>query len=149
MGYVSLVANSIVPSIIIHFMNNFLSNYFFYGAHLNWPIAKFANFVLNVFSNNIFAFILSSTLGILSLIFIYKYLTKQLLKERTKNDVKKIVIALKMDKLSIIQAQIQFKEINNLLYQKKIQEQENKKTTFLRPQHNLSKKSLYTLKKML
>ena len=131
MGYVSLVADSIVPSIIIHFMNNFLSNYFFYGTQLNWPLAKFANFVLNIFSSNIFAFIISSTLGILALIYLYKYLTKQLLKERTKNDVKKIVLALKMDKLSIIQAQIQFKEINNLLNQKKIQEQEMKKTTFL------------------
>ena len=53
MGYVSLAANSIIPSIIIHFMNNFLSSYFFYGTHLNWPLAKFANFVTNILSNNI------------------------------------------------------------------------------------------------
>ena len=54
MGYVTLAADSIIPSVIIHFMNNFLSTYFYYGTYMNWPFARFVNFVTNIFMSDIF-----------------------------------------------------------------------------------------------
>jgi len=131
MGYVTLVADSIIPSIIIHFMNNFLSNYFFYGSQLGWPLAKFVNFVTNLFMSNILVFIAMSTLCILLLLTLYKYLTKQILKERAQNDIRTIVKALQMDKLTLIQAQIKFNHVNTLLKDKAIRENTKRQSTFL------------------
>ena len=129
MGHVSLAADSIIPSIIIHFMNNFLSNYFYYGTYLEWPLAKFFNFVTNFFASNIFIFIIFSTIAVLLLFLTYNYLTKLMLKERAKKDIKAIVYALQVDKLSIVQAQIKFNEVNKLLKFKAIQERKSQKVT--------------------
>lgn len=130
MGYVSLVADSIIPSIIIHFMNNFLSTYFYYGSHLNWPLAKFVNFVTNIFMSDIFIFITTSAIAVILLFMLYHYLTKIMLKERAKNEIQAIVKALKMEKLSLIQAQLKFNQVNQLLKQKHIQENFKPKSNF-------------------
>jgi len=119
MGYVTLIANSIIPSIIIHFMNNFLSTYFYYGSHFNWPLAKFVLFVTNVFMSNAFIFITTSSISIVLLFLCYNYLTNLLLKERAKSDVQSIVKALQMDKINLIEAQIKLNQVNLLLKQKK------------------------------
>ncbi|MBO5954713.1 MAG: CPBP family intramembrane metalloprotease [Clostridia bacterium] len=130
MGLVTLVADSIIPSIIIHFMNNFLSNYFFYGTYLDWPVAKFFNFVTNLFISDIFVYILTSSIAVILLILLYNYLLKCLMRERAKHDIQQIVKSLQLEKLSIIQAQIQFNQINQLLKHKHIQEQNKPKPCF-------------------
>jgi len=130
MGYITLVADSIVPSIIIHFMNNALSNYFYYGQYLEWPLAKFVNFVTNIFSSNVFMFISTSSIAVVLLFFAYHYLSKQMLKERAKRDMKAIVKALQMEKLSITEAQLQINEINKVLKFKAIEESKKKPISF-------------------
>ena len=131
MGYVTLVADSIIPSIIIHFMNNFLSTYFYYGTHLNWPLAKFVSFVTNIFYSNVFIFISTSTVAVILLFMLYQYLTKLMLKERAKNEIKTIVQALNMEKLSLDEAQSRFNQVNILLKQKHINENNKTPSTFL------------------
>lgn len=131
MGYVSLVSNSIIPSVIIHFMNNFLSNYFFYGSNLNWPLAKFLNFVLNFFSQNILIFSLSSIFSVLILILLFKWLTKELLKERAKFQSKTLLKELQANKISLIEAQIQLNHINMILKSKQAPEQLKHKPNFI------------------
>ena len=131
MGYVSLSADSIIPSIIIHFMNNFLSNYFFYGTHFNWPLAKFVNFVTNFFASNIFVFILTSVIFVTLLFLSYKYLVKLMLKERAKKDIKAIVQALQMDKLTIVEAQAKFNQVNKLLKHKSVEETKKQPSSFI------------------
>lgn len=130
MGLTTLVANSIIPSIIIHFMNNFLSNYFFYGSYLDWPFVKFVNFVTNLFMSNMFIFIISSIVFATLLLVLYIYLLKWLMQERAKNDIQNIIKALQMEKLSLIQAQIQLHQINALLKRKEFQEHNKKKPCF-------------------
>ena len=49
------------------------------------------------------------------------------MQERAKYDIQQIVKSLQMDKVSIIQAQIQFNQINQLLKHKHIQEQNKPK----------------------
>lgn len=131
MGYVTLAANSIYPSIIIHFMNNFLSNYFFYGTHLNWPLAKFINFVSNIFMSNPFIYITASSAFTIGLLFLYHHLTKIILKERAKSDIQNIMKELKMDKLTLIQAQLKLNEVNKILKNKEQFSKQNTKHTLL------------------
>lgn len=130
-GYVALVADSIIPTIIIHFMNNFLSNYFFYGSHLNWPLANFYNYILNIFMQNAFVYIIFSTVAVILLFWLYTYLTKQLLKERMKRDVKAIMDAVKMDKLTIEEAQVKINSINEILKHKELKNQQKTNATLL------------------
>lgn len=129
MGMVNLASNSILPSIIIHFMNNFLSNYFFYGSYLNWPLAKFVNFITNFFMSDFFIFIVSSVVSIILLFLLYLYLLKHMLKERVNHEIKTIVKELKMEKLTEIEAQSRFEEINNLLQHKTKNENLNKRNS--------------------
>lgn len=129
MGYVTLVADSIIPSIIIHFMNNFLSNYFYYGTLFNWPLAKLVALIENFFLNSMFMFVSSSVAAVFGLLVLYNYLTKLILKERTKRDINNIVKALKLNELSLIQAQIKFNEVNNILKTKSLNGN-NKKSNF-------------------
>ncbi|MBR4999293.1 MAG: CPBP family intramembrane metalloprotease [Clostridia bacterium] len=131
MGYVSLVANSIIPSIIIHFMNNFLSTYFFYGTYLNWPLAKLVNFATNIFLKDIFIFVSSSTVAVALLLMAYHYLTKKMLKERAKNDVQKILTLLKNERISLEEAQSKLNTINLILKEKHIKESNKPKPSFL------------------
>lgn len=50
---VSVIASkSILPAMIIHFMNNFLSTYFLYAKQNNWPGLGIYNFFLNFLSSN-------------------------------------------------------------------------------------------------
>ena len=130
MGYVTLAADSIIPSIIIHFMNNFLSNYFYYCNQFNWPFVKFFSFVTNIFMSNIFIFILSSTVCVLLLFALYHYLTKQILKERAKTETQSIIKALRMEKLSLIEAQIKLNHVNALLKEKHFKENKKTKSSF-------------------
>lgn len=127
-GLVTLASDSIIPAIIIHFMNNFLSNYFFYGKQLNWPLAKFVGFVENLFMADLFIFTISSIISTILLILLYRYLLKHLFKERIQNEVKTIVKALQMEKLTIIQAQIKFNQINELMKHKTLKEQKIKQS---------------------
>lgn len=129
MGYVSLAADSIIPSIIIHFMNNFLSNYFYYGSTLGWTLAKFVNFVTNIFMNNVFVFVISSSMGVILLLMLYNLLTKLMLKERAKRDINLILTAMKKDELTLEQAQARFNQVNKILKYKSLKENEEKQPT--------------------
>ncbi len=130
MGYVSLVADSIIPSIIIHFMNNFLSNYFVYGTYLNWPVAKFVNFITNIFMSNMFIFIVSSAVSVILLLLLFNYLVKVLMRERAQKEIKAIVKALQVEQMPIDQAQIKFNEINLLLKRQADKEQSKPRSSF-------------------
>ena len=130
MGYVTLAADSIIPSIIIHFMNNFLSNYFFYGAHFKWPLASFVNYVTNIFMSNFIVFVIVSSISVILLVTVYYYLVKQIMKERAKTEIKAIIEALRMERMSLTEAQVQFNQINNLMKNRKINNIKTNKTSF-------------------
>lgn len=115
MGYVALVSDSIFPTMIIHFMNNFLSSYFVYGAYLNWPFARFVANFETVLSSNIVVFVLSATSGVLLLIFAYRILVRMLARERIKRDVKNILNSLQLENLSLEDAQAKINMANQIL----------------------------------
>ncbi len=115
MGYVALVADSIIPSMIIHFMNNFLSSYFYYGYYLNWPFARFVETITSTLAKNVFVYVFSTTVLVILLIFAYYILVTMLARERAKNDVKKILISLELEKLPLSEAQEKINQANLIL----------------------------------
>lgn len=127
MGYANLVADSIYPSIIIHFMNNFLSIYFSYGVALNWPLAKIFAIVETFVFSNFTVSIIISTLLIFTLINTYKILIKKLAQERAKSDIKNIVQHLRLNHLNIIEAQQKINIANRILKSKSFTFEEKNK----------------------
>ena len=115
MGYVALISDSIIPTMIIHFMNNFLSSYFYYGKYMNWPVAVFANYISKILSSNVLLFTIITTASVLALISLFILLTRAMLRERAKNDAIKIINALKLENLTIIEAQQRINQANIIL----------------------------------
>ena len=130
MGYTTLIADSIVPSIIAHFMNNFLSTYFFYGSHFKWPLATFVTEIRDFFYGNIMIFMISSTLCTVLLFLAYVKLTKLLQKERIKKEINLIIKETQMEKLTIEEAQIKFEQINQLLKHNTLTHNQNRSSFF-------------------
>lgn len=115
MGYVALASDSIFPSMIIHFMNNALSTYFYYGVALNWPLATFVSELERSLASNLLLFVGFVSLAVVLLIWAYKYLVKEIAKERGKMEIVKIIKYLKSNNLTIEQAQEKIGQINTVL----------------------------------
>ncbi|MBR6778728.1 MAG: CPBP family intramembrane metalloprotease [Clostridia bacterium] len=115
MGYVSLASDSIYPCIIIHFTNNFLSSYFYYGAKLNWPLATFVSNLEMALLSNFFLFAVTSLAFVGLLIHLYIHLTKKLVVERAKRDMTTVVKEIGILNIPIEQAQERLDQINYIL----------------------------------
>lgn len=127
MGYLNLVCDSIYPSIIIHFMNNFLSTYFTYGPKLNWPLASFIYQIESFIYSNVFIYVIFTVVSILALLAMYKYLSTCLAKDKARRDIKIVLQHLKLNQLSLIEAQIKINQANSILKNKQL-ETTNEKT---------------------
>lgn len=115
MGYVSLVSGSIIPSIIIHFMNNFFSTYFSYGLYLDLPFTKLFYQLETFLYSNILLFLAVSIIGIWLILIIYKLLTKQLAVERIRRSMKKVVDELNLSNAPLEEAEQKICEINSII----------------------------------
>jgi len=115
MGIVAIASDSIYPCIIIHFMNNFLSSYFYYGTKLNWPLANIVSSIETVLMSNIFLFIISSLTFTAILIYFYTYLVKRLIFERTRMEMTQVLDDLNVLDVPVEQAQDRLNQINTVL----------------------------------
>ena len=77
-----VVSKNIIPAIIIHFMNNFLSVYFDFATNNNW-VGKglYEFFTKLLYSENFISFFITNCLVLVSLIFTIVFLFTILLKE--------------------------------------------------------------------
>lgn len=118
MGIVVIVADSIYPAMIIHFMNNALSTYFVYGYYRNWPLARFKYYLENlIFSTNFVMCILILSSVIFLLLWTYKYLLKQITKEKQKQIANSLAKDLKLDQADYNEVQQKLNEIESILQQ--------------------------------
>lgn len=124
-GLVGVVSNSIYPCMIIHFMNNFLGSFIYYGSKLNWPIASIITKLTNLIYTNPLIFIITAIIGIPALFYAYKFLVKNLSKERTKMKMQAIIKELKMNNLTIEEAQAKINIVNSVLAQKHFNQIQN------------------------
>jgi len=118
MGIVVIVADSIYPAMIIHFMNNALSIYFTYGVDLNWPLAGLKSTIENIiFSSNFILSILLLSGIIFILLAIYRNLVNAISKDNHKQVAKKLAKDLKLDELDYLEMQIKIEEVGEILNQ--------------------------------
>lgn len=115
MGYVNLIADSIYPSMILHFMNNFLSLYFYYGYYMDWPLATFVSNIETFFLNDVLLFVIACSVSIMVLISLYFLLTKRLAMQRVKYEVKNIINELNLKSLPIHEAQAKINLANEII----------------------------------
>ncbi|MCQ2564674.1 MAG: CPBP family intramembrane metalloprotease [Clostridia bacterium] len=115
MGNVVLASNSIIPSIIIHFINNFLSTLVTYGAQFKWSPLGFIETITEVLMSNVFMFVLTLSLFILLLFMLYSVLIKILLKERAKKEVLQIIRSLNLEHAPLSELKMQFEKTDEIL----------------------------------
>lgn len=114
-GYVALISDSIIPCMIIHFMNNFLSTYFFYGKYFNFPLAQFVNIAEEFLLSNVLLYVLLTSLIIMLAMYAFIFLTKKLTIERVKTSMYMTLNDLGLQNTSPPEAQIKLTEINYIL----------------------------------
>lgn len=124
-GIVGLASDSIFPCMIIHFMNNFLSTFIYCGAKLNWPIATIINALTNVIYSNALSFLLTSVLIIPAIFYLFKILVRKMKTEQIKMQMQLIVKELKLNNLTLEEAQAKINIVNSMLAQKHFIEQTN------------------------
>ncbi len=118
MGLVVIASDSIYPAMIIHFMNNALSIYFGYGAKYNWPLARFKATIENIiFSTGLIISIVVICGIITLLLYLYKLLVTQIIKEKHKQIAIKLAKDLKMDNMEYAEVQNKLGEIDTILQQ--------------------------------
>lgn len=121
MGIVGLVSDSIFPCMIIHFMNNFLGSFIYYGSKLNWPLASVLNLLNNLLYSNPLTFLITTIIAVPSLFYLFKLLVNKLQKAKVKMQMQTIIKELKMNNLTMEQAQERINVVNSVLAQKHFQ----------------------------
>ena len=116
-GYVGLVSGSIFPCMIIHFMNNFLGTFIYYGAKLNWPIASIIQNITNYIYSNAITLLVVMFTSIPLLLLVYKLLVDRLKHERAKENMRTIINDLGMCNITLAEAQAKIDIINQILKQ--------------------------------
>lgn len=118
MGIVVIVADSIYPAMIIHFMNNGLSIYFSYGAEYNWPLADLKYTIESmIFSNNLIICIALLCGLIMLLLALYRMLLQAISKQNHKQMAINLAKDLKMDDMDYVEMQNKLNEIEVVLEQ--------------------------------
>ncbi len=115
MGNVVLASNSIIPSIIIHFINNFLSTLVSYGSKLKWAPVVFVETITEVLMSNVFIFVLTLTVFVMMLFMLYSFLLKLLIKERAKKEVMQIIQGLHLENAPLSEWKEQFEKTDEIL----------------------------------
>lgn len=119
MSIVVIVADSIYPAMIIHFMNNALSLYFSYGLKHGWPLAEFKATIENaIFSTGLIFSIVIICAVIFLLLSLYRTLLRLIAQDKNKRIALKLAQDLKMDDMDYASMQNKLCEIETVLEQK-------------------------------
>lgn len=101
MGIAVIVADSIIPSIIIHFMNNALSVYFSLGYECDLPFTKWRiNFLTKLYSLPLFECVTAIVLMVAMLLGIYVLLLRIIANVRKRRKAVELAKGLKLEENS-------------------------------------------------
>ena len=87
LGVLTMMSNSIVPAMIVHFMNNALSTYMLFSRVNGLPLGKMVTWIDTVISSNIFLGIILSILLLCALCYLAVFLTRKIFQHRFKEDI--------------------------------------------------------------
>lgn len=94
-GFVGIVGKSIWPSIIIHFVNNFVNVYLSFAQNNGWAFGDFYETINNFISTNWFFALVLIIITLLVLVFLLIKLIMDLLKITSYESFKKVIFNLK------------------------------------------------------
>lgn len=116
MGIVVIVADSIYPAMIIHFMNNALSIYFSYGLQHNWPLADLKYNIENaIFSSGLLLSVIVISGVIFLLLILYRMLLNTIARDKHKRMALTLAKDLQLDNMSYVDMQNKLNEIETVL----------------------------------
>lgn len=87
LGFLTLISNSIIPAMIVHFMNNALSCYVIFSSVNGLPLGNAIAWFEGVINSNIFVGILVSILVLISLFYLLIFVTQHIARLRIKEDL--------------------------------------------------------------
>lgn len=98
MGVTVLVADSIIPSMIIHFMNNAINVYFSLGYKYDLPFVKLREaFLTKLYSLPLFECVLAIAVMVAALLGIYYLLIRTIVKIKKKQNANEVAKDLKLE----------------------------------------------------
>lgn len=110
-----IISKNIFPAIIIHFMNNFLSVFFDFARHNNWPGRVIYDFFTKVlYSDNFVTYFIINFLVLVALIFSIVMLFSILLKETRIKKVNNMLTDIAKINQEFSQGSTQFQNDSNL-----------------------------------
>lgn len=97
-GFVGAMTDSILPCMILHFSNNFLSTYFSYASSQGWPGGTFFEIISAIYSNNSILFSFLFTVIVFLLLVIGAiYLIYLLFKETRMKKLQKSLLIVQQE----------------------------------------------------
>lgn len=87
LGFLTMVSNSIVPAMIVHFMNNFLSTYLTFSQVNGLPFGEIVSWVEAVLSSNVFVAIIMTLAILVILLYLLFLLTRKIASVSLKDDI--------------------------------------------------------------
>lgn len=118
MGIIVIITDSILPSIIIHIMNNGLSIYFAYGAAYNWPVANLKAILENaILSLGFVPAVIMLCAIIALLIYLYRLLLVIIIKDKQKLTAQQLAKDLNMQDMSYNEINDKLNEVEQILQQ--------------------------------
>lgn len=115
-GFVSIVAKSIWPAIIIHFVNNFVNVYLSFASHNGWIFGDFYDAISNFISENFLISLLFIIVGICLLLFLLAKLIMQILKITSFKSFKNVLNNINKNLNKSVVNYQSGEEINELSY---------------------------------
>lgn len=90
LGILTMMCNSIIPAMIIHFMNNALSTYLLFSEVNGLPFGKFMLAIEKVLTSNVVLGMLLSFCIIVGLVYLGIYLMQRIVHHRLGEDINKL-----------------------------------------------------------
>lgn len=87
LGFLTLISNSIIPAMIVHFMNNFLSTYLTFSQVNGLPFGKVVTWVEAVLSSNIFIAVIMTLAIVVILFYLLFLLSRKIASLSLKDDI--------------------------------------------------------------
>ncbi len=87
LGFLTMMSNSIIPAMIVHFMNNALSVYVTFSAVNGLPLGNLLGWFDAVISSNIFIGIFLSIIILIALVYLAYFVTRKIIQSRMKEDM--------------------------------------------------------------
>lgn len=90
LGILTIMCNSIIPAMIVHFMNNALSTYLLFSEVNGLPFGRIILTIENILTSNVFIGMILSVCIIILLLYLGRYFTTKIVQNRLGEDLNQL-----------------------------------------------------------